>query len=399
MIRGLFDRVISAFRQRGKRRAEAHPGLRGRGPVNHVILLDGTLGSLRPDRLTSIGMMYRLLRGSAPGMSVYYGKGLQWREWHDTSDVWFGWGVNRQILRAYGWLAMRYQPGDRIFLIGYSRGAFAVRSLAGMIERVGLLRHEAAIERNVRLAWRHYEGETPASILQSFRAGLCHDHVRIEMVGVFDTVSALGVPLPFFLGWNEKRTRFHDHFLGHSVHHGYQALALDETRSAYEPLIWDSTDAAAERVEQVWFRGCHGDIGGQLGAFPEARPLANIPLVWMLERAEELDLPLPPGWRAQFPCDPAAPSVGNWRGWGKYSLMRAPRIVGRDPSERVHSSVPDPAPSDRRWILRPHLLRGHRTACDAQGSELGRHDEAGGGAGGVEPSVLHAPDLSARDTG
>lgn len=72
-------------------------------------------------------------------------------------------GINRQIRRAYGYLASRYRPGDRIFLFGYSRGAFAVRSLAGIMDRVGLLRADQATERNVQLAYRHYRagGKAP----------------------------------------------------------------------------------------------------------------------------------------------------------------------------------------------------------------------------------------------
>jgi len=397
-LRGLFDRLMSVFRRHDRASPEARSAMRGRAPVDHVVLLDGTLGSLRSDRLTSIGIIYRFLRRAAPKASVYYGRGLQWREWHDTSDVWFGWGVNRQILRAYGWLAMRYHPGDRIFLIGYSRGAFAARSLAGMIERVGLLRAEAAIERNTQMAWRHYEGATPAPILHGFRDGLCHPSVRLEMVGAFDTVSALGVRLPFFWIWNERRAQFHDHLLGQSVHHGYQALALDETRSVLEPLIWDSEGTGASRIEQVWFRGCHGDIGGQLGHYEDSRPLANIPLVWMLEKAEALGLSLPPDWQDDFPRDANAASVGSWRGWGKYSLLRAPRVVGRDPSESLHESVPLAPPGGWRAILRPRLLYP-KPAVPPASSASGGHHETGGGARSVEPPILSAPNLAARDSG
>ncbi|KEO50733.1 DUF2235 domain-containing protein [Thioclava pacifica] len=395
-MRGLFERLISTFRRRSPERAEARQVAHGRGPLDHVVLLDGTMGSLRADRLTSIGLIYRFLRRAAPKVSVYYGRGLQWREWHDVSDVWFGFGVNKQIERAYGWLAMRYRPGDRVFLIGYSRGAFAARSLAGMIERVGLLRPEHAIERNTRLAWRHYEGETPAPIMTGFRHSLCHERVPIEMVGVFDTVQALGVRLPFFWLVREAQVRFHDHQLGQSVNHGYQALALDETRSVLEPMVWDSEGTGATRIEQCWFRGAHGDIGGQLGHFGDARPLANIPLVWMLEKAETLGLALPPGWQQEFPRDPGAPSVGTWGGWAKLFWLRAPRVVGRDPSEGLHDSVTLPERS--RALFRPRILRPEIRRL-ARDSELGRHDETGGGAGGVKTPILGAPDLTPRDAG
>ncbi len=89
------------------------------------------------------------------------------------------------------------------------------------------------------------------------------------------------------------------------------------------------------RVAQMWFRGAHGDIGGQLGGFEAARPLSNIPLVWMLGKAERCGLPLPMGWRTRFACDADAPSVGTMRGWGKTFVYRRKRVVGVDASEEV----------------------------------------------------------------
>ncbi len=92
-------------------------------------------------------------------MVVRYEPGIQWRDWKGTLDVIEGRGINRQIRRVYGLLASRYRPGDRIWLFGYSRGAYAVRALAGLIDRVGLLRAEAATERNITLAYRHYRAD------------------------------------------------------------------------------------------------------------------------------------------------------------------------------------------------------------------------------------------------
>ncbi|PCD77884.1 DUF2235 domain-containing protein [Pseudothioclava arenosa] len=393
-MRGLIERLSLALRRRlpGWAVPPAPSPRLGREPLDHVILLDGTLGSLKPGQMTSIGLIYRFLRSAHPRASLYYGKGLQWREWRELSELWFGWGVEAQIERAYGWLASRYRPGDRIFIIGYSRGAFAARSLAGMIGRVGLLTAEAAIERNVRSAWRLYQGTAQAQGAEAFHRALCHPDCPIEFVGVFDTVMGLGFQLPVLWMLSEPRYRFHDHHLGAHVRHGCQALALDETRSIFEPLIWESEATAAGRIEQCWFRGTHGDIGGQLVDFEEARPLANIPLVWMLERAQAAGLDLPEGWAAAFPTDPGAPSIGSWRRFGKMFLLRAPRVVGRDASECLHPSVPE--------TYRKRLTRRLRAASPPDGSVEGRaHDEARGRSGRVEATVLHAADLTARDPG
>ncbi|MCO5128853.1 MAG: DUF2235 domain-containing protein [Rhodobacteraceae bacterium] len=328
---------------------------RGRGPTDHVILIDGTMSSLEEGQETNIGRIYRTLRAvpQSARMSIYYEPGVQWRSWRDARDVAMGKGINRQIQRAYGWLATRYRPGDRVFLFGFSRGAYAVRSLAGIIDQVGLLRADCATERNVQLAYRYYRRAEPSRIRDIFVRRHCHPQVQIEMVGAFDTVKALGLRLPFLWMWTEPQHDFHSHALGPHIRHGYQALALDETRAAYWPILWDTGAAAGDsHVEQVWFRGTHGDIGGQLGDFAAARPLANIPLVWMLERAERCGLALPADWRGDFPTDPAAPSVGSWRGWGRAFLFRARRVIGQDRSEAIHPTARGRSRAARRAVRR-----------------------------------------------
>lgn len=317
------------------------PVVATRGPMIHVIVLDGTMSSLDPGCESNAGLAYQLIRQCGARVSVYYEAGVQWSEWRHAPDVLMGRGINRQIRRAYGYLASRYRPGDKIFLLGYSRGAYAVRSLGGVIDQVGLLKAENATERNILTAYRHYQSTPGSDAAGAFQRAYCHAHVEIEMIGVWDTVKALGVRLPLLWRWAEQKHAFHSHELGAAVKHGYQALALDETREVFAPVLWSCRGVPNCRVEQVWFRGSHGDIGGQLEHFDAARPLANIPFVWMMEHAERCGLPLPEGWKAQFPMDPTAPSVGTWRGWGKLFLLRKPRIVGEDSSERLHHSVRD----------------------------------------------------------
>jgi uncharacterized protein (DUF2235 family) len=327
----------------------------GRGPATHVIILDGTMSSLAPGEETNAGLTYKLLRevGREANLTLYYEAGIQWRDWRGTLDVMTGKGINRQIIRAYGVLAGRYRPGDRIILIGYSRGAFAVRSLAGVVDMVGLVQAREANVRNIRTAWRHYRLAGKAGSLAAFRAAHCHPAVQIAAVGVWDTVKALGLRLPVLWRWAEASQAFHNHALGPHVARGFHALAMHETREAYAPVLWSTPDDQPARTEQVWFRGTHGDIGGQVAEFPAARPLANIPLVWMLDRLSGSGLPLPPDWRARFVTDPAAPSIGSWRGWGKLFLSRRRRVLGRDISERLHATAESAAP--RGLALLPRL--------------------------------------------
>lgn len=331
-LRGLLDRIGFAAKS---------PPPKTRGAITHVVILDGTMSSLEPGSETNAGMTYRLLSaGQTRDVSLMYEAGVQWRDWSDTMDVIEGRGINRAIRRAYGFIASRYRPGDRIFLFGYSRGAYAVRSLAGVIDRVGLLHSDHATVSMIRNAYRHYQFPSDGSALGEFRRLYCHERAPIEMVGVWDTVKALGFRAPILWRWSEQAHSFHDHSLGQSIRHGYHALALDETRAAYAPVLWDTTaDHMANHVEQCWFRGSHGDVGGQLLGFDAARPLANIPLVWMLERAEACGLALPLGWREGMDTNPQAPSAGSWRGWGRLFWARKRRTVGRDPSERLHMTV------------------------------------------------------------
>ncbi|MFW2542161.1 DUF2235 domain-containing protein [Primorskyibacter sp. 2E107] len=309
-----------------------------RGPVDHVIILDGTMSSLTPGEETNAGLTYRLL-SEARVASVYYEAGVQWSDWRSTHDVVVGRGINRQIQRAYGYLASRYHVGDRIFLMGYSRGAYAVRSLAGVIDQVGLLQARYATVRNVRQAYRLYQYDAGGRAADVFRRRYCHADAPIEMIGVWDTVKALGLRLPLLWRFFRDDHAFHSHALGSSVKRGYQALAADETRMAYAPVLWEKKDDWDGDMEQVWFRGSHGDIGGQVGENDAARGLSNIPLVWMLERLEGCGVELPGGWRERFPTNPDAPSVGTWSGVSKLFLLRHARAIGRDPSEKIHATL------------------------------------------------------------
>ncbi len=323
------------------RRWTQSPSVPVRGPLTHIIILDGTMSSLSPGSETNAGRALKLLQEADPAqVSLFYEAGIQWSDWKAAMNVMTGRGINRQIRRAYGFLASRYRSGDTVILMGYSRGAYAVRSLAGVIDRVGLLTPEHATVRNIRQVYRHYQDTPESDAAAVFAKTYCHATVKIEAVAVWDTVKALGLRLPVLWRWADVRHAFHNHALGPSVQNGFHALALDETRLAYAPVMWKCPSGWSGRMEQMWFRGSHGDIGGQLNGFDAARPLANIPFTWLMEKVEMCGAPLPDGWRARFVQDANAPSVGNWRGFGKLFWSRRKRLVGACTTEAVHSSVP-----------------------------------------------------------
>ncbi|MGH1577669.1 DUF2235 domain-containing protein [Planktotalea sp.] len=330
---------ISLWLTGALRRRRQTPRSQAREAQTHVVVLDGTMSSLDEGYETNAGRAYKLLCEASPDLSLYYEAGVQWRGLRSAPDVMMGRGINRQIRRAYGFLASRYRTGDRIFLLGYSRGAFVARSLAGVIDQVGLLKPEHAEEQKIRTIYRIYECGDQNNELAEFANECCHDAAPIEMVGVWDTVKALGVGLPVLWRWSAPNHDFHNHDLGRSIKHGFHALARDETRNTYEPVLWTCPDDWQGRIEQVWFPGTHGDVGGQLGGFEAARPLANIPLVWMLERMESCGLVLPDNWRSRFEQNPRAASVGTWRSFGKLFLLRKRRTIVSGTCERLHHSV------------------------------------------------------------
>lgn len=310
-------------------------------PHKHVLIIDGTQSRIEDGHETNAGLLYKLLSETHnPKVdTLWYHPGIQGHGFWNWVTIASGWGINKTIQDAYAHLCSHYRPGDKIYLFGFSRGAFAVRSLAGMINLLGLLRREEAYERHVKKAFHMYELQQPPPSMKAFCDAYCHLNVNIEVVGVWDTVKALGIEYPLLSRLAPMATEFHNERIGNPVRFAFQALALNETRKAYSPVLWHISDDWPGHLEQVWFRGAHSDIGGNVWKFPEARPLSNISLVWMLERASMCGLNLPHEWKDRFEQNPLAPKFGNKRGIAKFFLFREKRTIGLYPSEFLHPSV------------------------------------------------------------
>nr|WP_323777046.1 DUF2235 domain-containing protein [Amylibacter sp.] len=336
--RKITTRLKSTLRFSRKQALPPHPN---RQPRNHIVIIDGTQSRLDQGEETNAGLLYKLLQETydPASTSLWYHPGIQGHGFRNWVTIASGWGINQLIFDGYTQLAENYRPGDRIFLFGYSRGAYAVRSIAGMIGTVGLIRRANVTKSNLRFAFRLYESQAGKDARATFRSIHCHSDVPIEMIGVWDTVKALGIQYPLLTHLAPMATEFHTTTLGGSVKAGYHALALDEDRNAYAPAMWDIEPGWNGHLEQVWFRGAHADVGGHVYRYSAARPLANIPLVWMCEKAESHGLTLPEGWKSRFPCDENAPPVGARAGIGKFFLLRAPRKLGEKPGEAMHMST------------------------------------------------------------
>ena len=193
-----------------------------------------------------------------------------------------GLGVDENIRSGYMFLAQNYVPGDEIFLFGFSRGAFTARSLAGFIGACGLLKRQKL--HDLGRAWDYYRDPVPHSP-EAFIAKTnsdSHVSVRIKFLGVWDTVGALGIPMSILTSINHSRYGFHDTEPGAVLQHGCHALAIDEYRDEFVPTLWTGQSPAGVKIEQVWFAGAHSDVGGGY----VTRTLADIPLVWMAQKAE-----------------------------------------------------------------------------------------------------------------
>lgn len=201
-----------------------------------------------------------------------------------------GRGIFQNVLDGYRFLSLNYEPNDRIYLFGFSRGAYTARSLSGLIRNSGILRrgHEAKEDEAVKL-YRDYDPDTAPDGEKSIRFRNDHAHeTDIEFIGVWDTVGALGIPgldgrfrLLKGLDW-----QFHDVTLSTWVKNAFHALAIHEHRSEFEPTLWEQKPGAAEagqQLEQTWFSGAHSDVGG---GYPETG-LSDVALEWMVERAKK----------------------------------------------------------------------------------------------------------------
>lgn len=294
---------------------------------NFVVCLDGTWEKKKDE--TNVWRLHHFLsRGN--GQEVKYIPGVGTRVGEIIRGGLFGWGLGRQVKDGYGWLAERWRAGDRIWLFGFSRGAYAARALAGMLEMRGI--PEGAD------AEREYEG---------YRRGERAGWTEVFFAGVFDTVGKLGIPDQWRLANlfdHPGNYRFHDTRPGAHLRHARHALAMDETRVLFMPTLWTGTDglplAQAEgegrTLKQVWFRGVHSDVGGKT-----AKGTNDVALGWMMDEAAELGLRFVPGARARVKGDPLGKLALEEGGM----LERAPRAV---PEVRQENASIDPSVLERR---------------------------------------------------
>jgi uncharacterized protein (DUF2235 family) len=270
-----------------------------------VFCADGTWQA--PLNNTNVYRLYNALTVSSDQVTFYDdGVGADATGLSRVLQGAFGQGLLQKIQDGYTKIAHVYEPGDEIFLFGFSRGAYTARSLAGMIANCGLPTGSFTDDCVTQAFAAYRDPINRASILAGLTAcGL--GQATIQMVGVWDTVGSLGIPA-IFGGVNEQAFGFLDTGLHPDVKNAYQCMALDEKRDQFPATLWTSTPAPGQTLEQVWFCGCHGDVGGgtaQGGGVDAGTRLCDITMGWMVAKALALGLTMDPTAAAQFGTLPA----------------------------------------------------------------------------------------------
>jgi len=327
-----------------------------------AVYLDGTWNAV--DDNTNVWRMKSLTAPrDANGVVqlVYYDIGVN----GFLGGTW-GAGLSENVTQAYEWLIENYNAGDDIFIFGFSRGAYTARSLAGLIAKHGLLKAGATLGvKQFYARYKRADDRTAWKLQQASAAGTLKDAsleeiltlkytqlINVKMVGVCDTVGALGVPFLSIEGISRKSFSFLHTGLRVPIENGYHAIAVDEHRKDFAPTLWTvrkppdpGARMAAPRtlasVEQRWFVGAHANVGG---GYPN-NLLAQEPLRWMMRKASLHGL----AFKNDVEIDADVLQVNVARSYeefmyGVYSKVIGPlnRPIGAEPEVRTdgtHSNV------------------------------------------------------------
>ena len=301
-----------------------------------VICADGTWNRPEADLDKDVPTnVLKVARAIAPAADdnveqvVFYDWGLG--SYHDNLTAGaFGTGINKNIQDAYRFIVQNYALGDELYFFGFSRGAFTVRSLAGLINNCGILKPSQA--RLIARAFEIYKSrdihpnddfsrnwrnrysvradvdQLPSNQRSKYNA---EGHPKIHFIGVWDTVGALGVPLSV-LGFLNREHMFHDNKIGPNIVTARHALAIDEQRDDFRPTIWKQR--AGVDIQQVWFAGCHADIGGGNPPDDDGAALSDWPLNWIVHEATEAGLQFAPHLAGRIRLNPTASVNESYRG-------------------------------------------------------------------------------------
>jgi uncharacterized protein (DUF2235 family) len=292
---------------------------------NIVLCLDGTANEFAANN-TNVIKLFSILDRDPERQACYYHPGvgtmpppgaLTWLAKKITLilGLAFGYGLSADIGAAYAFLIQNYRPGDRVYVFGFSRGAYTARALCSLVRMYGLIGrgNEPLIPYALRLLREIHEAGTPKAkaeyfaLAESFRETFSVAECRPWFVGVWDTVSSVGwVANPLYLPFTGEND---------AIEIGRHAVAIDERRAFFRTNLWRGRDgtppAGPKDMKQVWFPGVHCDVGGGY-AESESGP-ASEALYWMLREAEAKGLLVDPVRRTQFLAAYAKPDPDRKR--------------------------------------------------------------------------------------
>ncbi len=295
---------------------------------NIVICCDGT-GNEYGKNNTNVVEIYSLTVKSDKQIG-FYDPGVGTGGWEYDEETFTltakrdqatGIGLQKNIEDAYRFLMSCYEPNDRIYLFGFSRGAFTVRSLSGMLYKCGLLREDN--DNLLDYASKIYNTEGNQKIASGFKSTFSRS-CPVHFIGVWDTVESLAL---------NAGKKWHDSRLTPEVKYGYHALAIDERRSDFPPSLWDEKRKGhGQTIEQVWFAGVHSDVGG----WYDERGLPNIALRWLVDKASACDMQVDEHRAAQHKPNPHDVQHESYDG---FWIFRGKHVRKIPEGAFVHASV------------------------------------------------------------
>ena len=254
-------------------------------PKNIVIFSDGTGQEGGKGTNTNIYKLFNMIEDRTSQQISFYDRGLG-TGWRKFSGNISGAGISENILECYTFIFENYEAGDQIYLFGFSRGAATVRSLTSFIHYFGIM--PKCRPELIEKAYNIYktENESERKIKADEFVSTHHTMwTRIRFLGCYDTVAALGVPIKPLSVLIDKipgfQHTFHNFKLSKTVENAYQALAIDDERETFHPILWDADVLPYQTIKQVWFCGMHTDVGGGY----DEQALSDIPFVWMKNMA------------------------------------------------------------------------------------------------------------------
>lgn len=246
------------------------------------LFFDGTSNKFKKDALTNVFKAYDIIQKDESQIACYVpGVGSIADKGEFSSIVrlikkyvglGFGYGLQEKVLVGYDFLIDNYEEGDDIYLLGFSRGAYTAKVLAGLIHTCGLIgKHD---QYNSQYAYAQYAGKSfDFKLNNQFKKAFSKYTPKIEFMGLWDSVSSVGDLLQL------RNYPYTTNVKG--VKHIRHAMAIDERRFDFTLNKTNNNDPSGD-IQSLWFAGVHTDVGG---GNPESESgLAKIALLWMLEQ-------------------------------------------------------------------------------------------------------------------